>query len=219
MSAAALIAIIGVCACGRKENAEDGFKPLFSSDLSNATFEQGVWTMDKDGILRATKDVPIFTKDDYGDFEVVFDFMITKDANSGFFFRCEDPKTYIAKSLEVQIADSSNKEFSQRTWTCGSLFGCVPSEFDTVLEFGKWHNMRVVNRGTVVDAWLNGKHVMTMDSSKWTDNKVGPDGTVIPPWLAKYPKSELPLKGKLGFQGKHGKAECLLKNVKVKTLN
>ena len=69
-----------------------------------------------------------------------------------------------------------------------------------------------------VTAVLNGKHVSHMDMSKWTDNKVGPDGTVIPPWLTKQKKCDMPTKGKVGLQGKHGGAATDFRNIKIRPI-
>jgi hypothetical protein len=64
---------------------------------------------------------------------------------------------------------------------------------------------------------LNGEMVTEMDMSKWTSAKKNPDGSKIPGWLNK-PKAELPLKGRIGFQGKHAGAPIYFRNLKIKEL-
>ena len=56
-----------------------------------------------------------------------------------------------------------------------------------------------------------------MDMSKWTSGKVNPDGSEIPSWLPK-PFAELPTKGYIGLQGKHGDSLIWFRNVKVRSL-
>jgi hypothetical protein len=64
---------------------------------------------------------------------------------------------------------------------------------------------------------LNGKKIINMDMSLWTSGKTNPDGSKIPSWLPK-PYAELPTKGYIGFQGKHGNASIWFRNITVKEL-
>jgi len=52
---------------------------------------------------------------------------------------------------------------------------------------------------------------------KWTSAKTNPDGSEIPAWLSR-PKAELPQKGHIGLQGKHGDSPIYFRNVKIKVL-
>lgn len=210
------VALLSGCNCGQSDN--EGWTDLFNKDLSNAIYPAGVWSVTEDGVFKATKDEIIFSKNDYENFEIELEFKIEPKSNSGIVIYCTDTKDWIPNSVEVQIADSSCESFSKPTWTCGSIFGHVPSEFDTKLPFGVWHKMRVRCEGQNIDAWLNGKHVSHMDMSKWTDNKVGPDGTVILPWLTKQKKCDMPTKGKVGLQGKHGGAATDFRNIKIRPI-
>jgi hypothetical protein len=64
---------------------------------------------------------------------------------------------------------------------------------------------------------LNGKKVTSMDMSLWTSGKINPDGSEIPSWLP-TPFAELPTKGTIGLQGKHGDASISFRNVTIKAL-
>ena len=50
-----------------------------------------------------------------------------------------------------------------------------------------------------------------------TDYRTNPDGTKIPSWLSR-PWAELPTKGKIGFQGMHGKARPYFRNIRIRPL-
>ena len=76
--------------------------------------------------------------------------------------------------------------------------------------------MTVQANGKKVKVWLNGTLTADMDMAKWTSAKTNPDGTPIPAWLS-TPFAELPTKGRIGLQGKHGDATVWFRNVKVKT--
>jgi hypothetical protein len=54
------------------------------------------------------------------------------------------------------------------------------------------------------------------DLSQWTSAKKNPDGTDIPPWLSRA-WGELPTKGRIGLQGKHGNAVIFFRNVRIKS--
>jgi hypothetical protein len=64
---------------------------------------------------------------------------------------------------------------------------------------------------------LNGKKVADMDMKRWIDGSTNPDGTPIPSWTPK-PFAELPTKGYIGFQGKHGDAPIWFRNIKIKQI-
>ena len=52
------------------DGSGDGWQNLFADDLSNAEFDSAVWSKDAEGCLTATKDVAIWTRDQYGRFEL-----------------------------------------------------------------------------------------------------------------------------------------------------
>ena len=55
---------------------------LFAPDLSNADYPEGVWSV-TDGVLTATKDQCIWTKDVYDDFILDLQFKTAEGTNSG----------------------------------------------------------------------------------------------------------------------------------------
>ena len=60
------------------------------------------------------------------------------------------------------------------------------------------------------------QEVLDADLSKWTDAKKNPDGTDIPKWLSR-PWADLPTKGKIGFQGMHGKSRPFFRNIRIRS--
>jgi hypothetical protein len=71
--------------------------------------------------------------------------------------------------------------------------------------------------GKKIAVVLNGELVAEMDMSLWTSAKSNPDGSEIPSWLSK-PVAELPLRGHIGFQGKHAEASIWFRNIRIKEL-
>lgn len=82
---------------------------------------------------------------------------------------------------------------------------------------GEWNHMRIKCAGQHIMVILNGKKVTEMDMSKWTSGTKNPDGSDIPSWLPK-PFAELPTKGFIGLQGKHGDSLIWFRNIKIRSL-
>jgi len=194
----------------------DDFKPLFNADLSNATFPEGVWTRDDDGVLTASKDQIIWTEGDYENFILRLEFKNGEAANSGVFLYASDTEAWVTDSIEIQIADDHAPRWASkpRSWQCGAFFGRQGAYQSVVKKPDEWNPMVIVCSGPLVTVHLNGVRVNSLDLREFTSAKVNPDGSIAPPWLKKAPAS-LPFKGKIGFQGKHGGAPIYLRNVEI----
>ena len=195
------------------------FEPLFKDDLSNATFNEGVWTVDKDGVITASKDQIIWTKADYENFVLKLEFKNGEGTNSGVFVHASDTKKWVTDSVEIQLADDFSEKWSSkpRSWQCAAIFGRQGASAKAVKKPGEWNQMTITVSGSLITVELNGQKVNHVDLKDFKDAKKNPDGTEAPPWLKK-PLATLPRKGKIGFQGKHGGAPIYLRNVQVKKL-
>lgn len=192
---------------------------LFREDLSDAVYPQGVWTFE-DGVLTATKDENIWTKKTYGDAIIDLEFKNGPAANSGVIVYASDIKDWIPNSVEIQIADDFAPQWanSPKTWQCGAIFGRLAASKSVVKKAGEWNRMTITCRGPMIHVILNGEPVTEIDMRKWTSATKNPDGSDIPAWLSK-PLSQLPTKGHIGLQGKHGGAPIYFRNLKIKPLD
>jgi hypothetical protein len=77
--------------------------------------------------------------------------------------------------------------------------------------------MNIRCEGQRITIKLNGEVSADMDMALWTNGSKNPDGTDIPPWLP-TPFADLPTKGYIGLQGKHGEATIYFRNVKIAKL-
>ena len=101
---------------------------------------------------------------------------------------------------------------------CGAIYGHLGAVQDKVVKKpGEWNHMRIKCAGQHIMVILNGKKVTEMDMSKWTSGTKNPDGSDIPSWLPK-PFAELPTKGFIGLQGKHGDSLIWFRNIKIRSL-
>jgi len=196
------------------------WESMFTDDLSNADFPKGVWTV-KDGELTASKDECIWTKKQYENFVLDLEFKTAPGSNSGVIVYTSDAKNWIPNSIEIQILDDYADKWQKtpKTWHCGGLFGrLAPAQEGVVKKAGEWNRMTVVCKGPMIYVLLNGVLTTEADMKKWTSAKKNPDGSDIPAWLNK-PMADLPTKGSIGLQGKHGDAPIFFRNVKIKQLD
>jgi len=203
---------------GHPDVTAAGWEELLKADLSNAIYPKGVWSF-TDGVLTATRDINLWSKKQYEDFIIDLEFKTDKGTNSGVIVHCSDTKRWIPNSVEIQIADDYAPQWAKapKTWQCGAIFGHLAAGKRVVKKPGEWNRFTITCKGKMITVVLNGEKVTVMDMSKWTSAKKNPDGSNIPGWLSK-PKATLPLKGHVGFQGKHAGAPIYFRNIKIKEL-
>ena len=192
-------------------------KELFDADLSNAIYPEGIWTV-KDGVLTASKDKCIWTKAEYDNFVLDVEFKTEKGTNSGVILRNTNIKKWVPGAVEVQIAADYSEPWKSKpaTWQCAAIFGHLAPTKSVVKKAGMWNRMRITCLGKIITVILNGEKVNEMDMDLWTSAKKNPDGSDIPPWLSK-PVNQLPLKGRIGLQGKHAGAPIYFRNLRIRT--
>lgn len=194
------------------------WQDLFASDLSNATSSQGVWSF-RDGLLIATKNDTLWTKEQYANFAVDLEFQNGPGGNSGLFIYASDLSDRRAR-MEVQILDDHAPQWVNLTPThiCGAICGRLAPTERAVNKPGEWNRMTVWCLGPTVSVLLNGERIVEMDLREWTLPSKSPDGRDLPPHL-NIPLAELPTKGHVGLQGKHGDSDVLFRNVKIKVFS
>ena len=214
------------CACvcalsfGQVKKTTSKVAPLFTANLSNAEYDKSVWSIDKTGVLSASADKEIWTTREYENFELTLDFKNDVCTNSGVIIYCSDKQNWIPNSVEIQIADDHCPKWTNvhPNSRCGAIYGHLgPSKLNLVKKPGEWNKMKIIAKGKSIVVELNGTKITDMDMNLWTSGKINPDGSEIPSWLPK-PFAELPTKGYIGFQGKHGDATIWFRNIQIKEL-
>lgn len=198
---------------------KNGWKPLFGENLSEAEYNAEVWSV-KDGVLSAVKDESIWTNAEYENFEIDLDFKNDVGTNSGVVIYCTNKKDWIPNSVEIQIADDHCDKWGKgKTYEqCGAIYGHLGAKQQKVVKKpGEWNHMRIKCIDQRITVILNGKKVTEMNMGLWTSGKKNPDGSDIPSWLPK-PFAELPTKGFIGLQGKHGESLIWFKNVRIRSV-
>jgi hypothetical protein len=222
------LALVGSPACRKAEEPaapatrspqEPQWTGLFAADLSDAEFPAGIWTV-ADGVLTASEDQAIWTRQDYENFVLDLEFQTAPGTNSGVIVYCSDIADWIPNSVEIQIADDFAEEWAKEpaTWHCGAIFGHLAPTKSAVKRPGEWNHYTITCAGKHIIVELNGEKVTDMDMGLWTSAKVNPDGSEIPAWLSR-PKAELATKGRIGFQGKHAGAPIFFRNIRIRKID
>jgi hypothetical protein len=197
----------------------NSWQNLFGDDFSQLTYPEGSWEI-KDGVLTGLEDQVLWALGEHENFQLNLEFKNESGTNSGVIVYCTDNDNWIPNSVEIQIADDHNEKWgdARKDFQCGAIFGHLPaSEQKVVKKPGQWNTMEITCKGRHITVVLNGKKVTFMDMALWTSGTTNPDGSEIPSWLP-TPFAELPTKGTIGFQGKHGDASIHFRNVKIKSL-
>ena len=195
-------------------------EPLFTKNLSNASYDPAVWSVEPDGVLTATADKEIWTNKEYENFTLDLEFKTDNGTNSGVIVYCTDRQNWIPNSVEIQIADDHSEKWgtSPTYYQCGAVFGHLPAKWQKIVKKpGEWNKMTITCKGKLITVRLNGRDVTKMDMNIWKSGTKNPDGTEIQSWLPK-PFAELPTKGYIGLQGKHGDSQIWFRNVTIKEL-
>lgn len=200
-----------------QESTANPWLPLFGEELADASFSPEAWQV-VDGVLTASLDDAIWTNTEYENFELDIDFKNDNGTNSGIVIYCTNKQDWIPNSVEIQIADDHYEKWAeaQPYERCGAIYGHLgPNKTQVVKKAGEWNHIRIRCVGQKISVILNGKKVTQMDMSQWTSGTVNPDGSGIPSWLP-TPFAELPTKGYIGLQGKHGDATVWFRNAKIR---
>ncbi len=142
--------------------------------VSGQKFPQNGWEI-KDGVLTinggTNRPGDIITKDQFGNFELIVDFKITKGANSGIKYFVDGSKEKIV-GCEFQILDDKLHKDAQKgvngNRTLASLYDLIPAKGLTVegrskqfKGIGAWNRARIVSKNGFVEHWMNGEKVLS----------------------------------------------------------
>jgi hypothetical protein len=158
----------------------DGWKMLFDGSTSTGwrgahkkDFPESGWVIENgclkvlaSGGAESKGGGDIVTLNEYGNFHLTFEFMITEGANSGVkYFVTEDyATTGSAIGLEYQILDDQRhpdaKMGRDGNRTVASLYDLIPAANKRFNGVGQWNAAHIVSLNGHVEHWLNGFKVL-----------------------------------------------------------
>jgi len=123
----------------------------------------------KDGTLhRGGKGGDIFSKKEYGDFELDLEWRIAEGGNSGIKYRvAQFGRSWLGPEYQVLDDDKHpDGKLREGRRVTGALYDVFPVNGLKVVERpGEWNHTRIVARGSKVQHWLNGYKVLDYDTT------------------------------------------------------
>lgn len=108
------------------------------------------------------------TEKQYRDFELMLDFNVPENGNSGVGLRGSATGDPAFTGMEVQIYDNHGDEPALHT--CGAVYNAIAPSETAVNPAGEWNTYRIRLVGDTLDVWLNGKKVQ--DGQKLDDRGI-----------------------------------------------
>lgn len=152
--------------------------------LDGTPFPTQTWVVE-DGLLRTTEDASggdLQTIEDFGDFELIFDWKIEPGGNSGVKYGVQEEwvsasfrpdlseerkaRTRLqAVGLEFQMIDDSILDHSKSDWelsATGAIYLLAAPPQKKVNPPGEWNSTRILVKGADVEHWLNGEKILSV---------------------------------------------------------
>ena len=200
--------------------AEDPWRDLFDGktfdgwrDHQAKGVSEKSWKIE-DGCM-VSQSVPgnIVSEEKFGDFELRFEWKVTKAANGGIFYRlAESAKVLHHSGLEYQVLDNVGQSGRPGNEQAGACYGLYAASKDVTNPVGEWNSGRIIVKGDKVEHWVNGVRVLSYEigSEDWEKRvQAGP--------LRTHPELAKAERGHLALQNYHGH-RVFFKSLQIKTL-
>lgn len=122
-------------------------------------------------VLENQKGGDIVTVDEYADFELSVDFLLSKTANSGIKYFFTNYSTGGRLGMEYQVMDDDSASDNKlANHLCGSLYD-IFSPDETIKKtyaIGQWNTAKIISKGKHVEHWLNGIKILEFERGSET---------------------------------------------------
>jgi hypothetical protein len=172
------------------------------------------WKVVGDTLTKSGSADDLISRDQFGDFELTWDWKLAPGGNAGVFYRAteEYDKIYWSGTEYQLLDDAKHPDGKSRLTSAGAAYAIYPSPAGFVKPANQWNSSRIVARGAHVEHWLNGHKVV--DYEMWS-----------PDWKAKvkaskfsaYPDYGLAKRGYIGIQGDHD-GTLSIRNMRIREL-
>lgn len=195
------------------EEKKEGYEVLFDGTNLDR------WTGNKDDYVVESGNIVLYpsqsfggnlyTKEEFGNFVIRFEFMLTPGANNGLGIRTplEGDAAYAGMELQILDDDAPIYKDLEEYQYHGSVYGVIPAKRGHLKPVGEWNYQEVIADGDNIRITLNGNVIL--DGNLREASKNGTiDGKNHPGLLNKS--------GHIGFLG-HG-SKVKFKNVRIREL-
>lgn len=197
------------------QEKKDGFKTLFDgTNMFQWTGNTADYVTDNGTLAISPKPAKgsggnLFTKEEFSDFILRFEFQLTPGANNGLGIRAPLTGDAAYQGMELQILDNDAPVYKDLKiyQYHGSIYGTMPAKRGFLKPTGQWNYQEVIVQGPKIKVILNGTTILDADITEARKNGAA-DG-----------KEHLGLlreKGHIGFLG-HG-SPVKFRNIRIKEL-
>ena len=221
VSALVALVVSNTGACAQTRTAQgSGWRSLFDGTSTDAwrgyksTTLPTEWKVVDGTLAKAQPTDDLVSKDQFGDFELEWEWKIGSGGNSGVFYRASEEYDHVYWSApEYQLLDDANARDGQnRLTSAGADYALYPSPPGVVKPAGEWNASRIVARGAHVEHWLNG--IKLLEYELWS-----------PDWEAKvkaskfgeWPNYGRAKKGHIAIQGDH-EGRLAFRNIRIREM-
>ena len=211
------------------QEKKDGWTLLFDGKTMNGwhLFNRGnipsAWSVDSGRLIcnphaKDVKHGDLVTDEVYQDFDLRFEWKISRAGNSGMFINVQErPElaTTFSTGPEYQLLDDKNVEpdyLKNPTHKAAAIFGVVPNNSNSMPKPGEWNQSRILQQNGKLTFWLNDVQTIQVDlqSAEWKN-------LVALSSLGKYPEFGVAVSGHLAVQDwTNGVA---FRNIRIKELS
>lgn len=176
MLTAFLIGLGLICntATTRAAETEEGFVPLFNGKNFDGWIENPGYVAENGKIVCAPSKGKgnLFTKDEYANFILRFEFKLPPGANNGLGIRAPMGGTTSRTGYELQILDDTAKKYEKLKpyQYHGSLYGLAPAKRGHLKPVGEWNEQEVTVDGDLIKVVLNGTEILNVDLEEIRNN-------------------------------------------------
>ncbi|WP_304237373.1 DUF1080 domain-containing protein [Jiulongibacter sediminis] len=184
----------------KMEVAEKAWITLFDGASTDALrgyaideFPEGVWYVEN-GTLITNPDTlnrDLVTKEQFGDFELEYQWAVDTAANSGVFIHVQEKAAMEAgngnspnwlENWEFQVLDDLHFPDTAVVRSAGSLYDLIVPENKVLKPIGEFNSAKIIHKDGHVEHWLNGAKVVQFEigsdemnkllsNSKFSENK------------------------------------------------
>ncbi|NNE94366.1 MAG: DUF1080 domain-containing protein [Verrucomicrobiales bacterium] len=211
---------------------KDGGTVLFDGkDFDHWLLAEGSWEIEEDGSMvcrmqdvedkksgkkKARPMGDIWSRKEYGDFELTVSYKLTEGANSGVFYR-SNMNNKVQGGFEIQLMDNVGFQKTHGKKDArklnGSFYDCLAPKSDPQNPIGEWNTLTLTCKGPMIACSINGTETFSVNVDDWNTPGKNPDGTTN---KFKTAMKDLPRKGRIGFQN-HGQV-VWFKDVTIREL-
>lgn len=202
------------------EQRAAGWRPLFDGTSTSAwrgykalSFPAG-WKIVNGVLAKSGAVEDIMTKDQFGNFQLAFDWKLSPAGNAGVFYRGTGEYDHIYWSApEYQLLDDAgHPDAGSRLTAAGAAYALYPAPAGVVRPAGEWNSTLIVVNGNTVQHWLNGQKLLEYElgSPDW-------EAKVKASKFVAYPNYGRAKSGYISIQGDH-EGDLSLRNVRVREI-